>query len=357
MNVAIVAHHHNRAEGTGGYTAELVARVALSHDVTLYAAGVASAPPANVRVVRVPALTRFAYGTILTFPIGFAIKRREHDVVHAQGWVTGSADVVTAHVCVGAWREALRASGQPATGGERWFGAWVEQQEGEMIRRARLVIAPSEKVKADLARCYGRRNDVVVIPHGFPQPRLLEDRHAARIALGLPRDAFIALYIGDWRKGLVNAIHAVHAAPKVHLLVVSRRIPLAGRAEGRIHWRETIPGIETAYAAADVLLHPTIYDSFGLTVAEAMAYGIPVIVSDAAGVSELVDHGRSGWIVRGDVVAESAAALERLGDDHGLREVLAVTAREVAARHGWDETVRRTVEVYERASRLAPRAS
>ncbi|MFI5208339.1 MAG: glycosyltransferase family 4 protein [Gemmatimonadales bacterium] len=345
----MVAHNHNRAEGTGGYTAELVARVALAHDVTLYAAGIASTPPANVNVVRVPALTGFAYGTILTFPLGFAIRRRQHDVVHAQGWVTGNADVVTAHVCVGAWREALRESGQAATGGERLFGGWVEQQEAELFRRARFVIAPSEKVRADLARCYGRKNDVVVIPHGFPQPRLLEDRHAARIALGLPRDAFIALYIGDWRKGLVNAIHAVHATPRVHLLVVGRRIPVAGRAEGRIHWRETTPGIESAYAAADVLLHPTIYDSFGLTVAEAMAYGVPVIVSAAAGVSELVDHGRSGWVVRGDVVAESAAALERFEGDHGLREVLAVTAREVAAQHSWDETVRRTLEVYERA--------
>jgi UDP-glucose:(heptosyl)LPS alpha-1,3-glucosyltransferase len=349
VNVGIVSHNHNRAEGTGGYTAELVSRVARTHDVTLYASGIASAPPADVRVVRVPALTTFAYGTILTFPLGFAIRRRPHDVVHAQGWVTGSADVVTAHVCVGAWRQALRNSGQAATGGERWLGGWVEEQEAELMRSARFVIAPSEKLKADLERCYGRKNDVVVIPHGFPQPRLLEDRHAARIALGLPRDAFIALYVGDWRKGLVNAIHAVHRTPGVHLLVVSRRIPLAGQAEGRIHWREKTPEIETAYAAADVLLHPTIYDSFGLTVAEAMAYGIPVIVSDKAGVSELISHGRSGWVVKGDIVAESAAALERLSGDHGLREVLAVTAREVAAQHGWDETVRRTIEVYEQS--------
>ena len=119
MNVAIVSHHHDRREGTGGYTAELVARLARAHDVTLYAAGIASAPPANVHVVRVPAFTGLAYGAILTFPFGFALRRGHHDIVHAQGWVTRDADVVTAHVCVGAWREALAASGQRATGARR----------------------------------------------------------------------------------------------------------------------------------------------------------------------------------------------------------------------------------------------
>ena len=350
MNVAVVAHYHDRREGTGGYTAELVAHLAPAHDVTLYAAGVRAAPPSGVRVVPVPALTGRSYATILTFPLAYALKRERHDVVHAQGWVTPNADVVTAHLCLAAWREALRESGQPATGGERWLGAWVAQQEADLFARARFVIAPSEKVKADIARYAGRKNDVVVIPHGFPTPRLLEDRHAARAALELPRDAFIALYVGDARKGLVNAIHAINATPDVHLLAVSRQAAVVGKAEHRIHWRTRIPSIETAYAAADVLLHPTIYDSFGLTVSEAMAYGLPVIVSDQAGVAELISHGTSGWIVSGNLAEESAAALERLAGDHGLREVLAACGREVAKRYPWDETVRRTIEVYEQAS-------
>jgi glycosyltransferase involved in cell wall biosynthesis len=54
--------------------------------------------------------------------------------------------------------------------------------------------------------------------------------------------------------------------------------------------------------------------------------------------------------VSGDLAEESAAALERLAGDHGLREVLAACGREVAKQYPWDATVRRTIEVYEQAS-------
>ena len=123
MNVGFVTHYYDRTEGTGGYAVEVVTRLAREHQVTLYAAGVRSDPPAGVTVVRVPASTWRAYATMLTFPRAFARLRRPHDVVHAQGWVTDDADVVTAHVVLAAWREAAAGAADGSGTGDGRGGA------------------------------------------------------------------------------------------------------------------------------------------------------------------------------------------------------------------------------------------
>lgn len=98
MDIALVVHYYDRAEGTGGYTVELATRLAAEHRVTIYAVGVPTPPPPGVRVVNVPALRGRSYSTILTFPLAFAAVRGRHDIVHVQGWNAFHADVVTTHI-------------------------------------------------------------------------------------------------------------------------------------------------------------------------------------------------------------------------------------------------------------------
>ena len=52
--------------------------------------------------------------------------------------------------------------------------------------------------------------------------------------------------------------------------------------------------VERYYAAADVFVFPTPYDAFGMVLTEAMACGLPVITTTAAGAAELVAHGQIG---------------------------------------------------------------
>ena len=60
MNIGIAVHRYALNDGTGGYVAQLVPRIAQAHDVTLYAARVAGAVPAGVHFVRVPAMMRLS---------------------------------------------------------------------------------------------------------------------------------------------------------------------------------------------------------------------------------------------------------------------------------------------------------
>ena len=350
MDLALVAHHVDAADGTGGYVYELARRLAAEHKVTLYAASVGPGLPPEINVVRVPAVRRPTYATILSFPYAFASVRRRHDLVHAQGWVTSSADVVTAHIVLKAWREAARRARVRTPWGERLFGAFVERREARLFgHTAREVIAPSRCAADDLARCYGRSSHVTVIPHGFDRAVPTVARTAVRSRLGLASNAFVALYVGDPRKGLRVAAEALDHAEGVHLLVLSRSAPDGGAHSPRMLWAPADLTLAEAHAAADVLLHPSIYDTFGLVVAEAMAHGLPVIVSRETGVAELIEHGRSGWVLD-RVEAECAgASLRVLAGEPVLRAQLAEGGRAVAARRRWDDVARETAAVYRRA--------
>jgi glycosyltransferase involved in cell wall biosynthesis len=347
VNVAFVVHRYDAGEGTGGYVTHLLPRVARRHEVTLYAATVADDVPAGVSVVHVPAIRTRATPLILSFPPAFARVRRDHDLVHAQGWVTGSADVVTAHIVLAAWRDAARPVGALSLG-ERLLGWYVVRSEERLIRNARAVIVPSEAASRDIGRWYGRSTGVHVIPHGFTA---LPHVPAARADFGLPDEGFVALYVGDARKGLLPALEAVARSP-AHLLVASHSKPdrYLGAAErlgmtARVHWAGPLAGIARAYLVSDVLVHPTIYDTFGLTAAEAMALGIPAIVSSRAGISELITHRENGWIA--DDVADTAAALEEMAADPDFRARLGAAARRTAERYTWDLVAERTLEVYD----------
>ncbi len=366
MNVGIAVHQYAASEGTGGYVVELLPRIARVHTVTLYAARVTAPIPPGVHVVRVPAVMRRAYSAILTFPLGLRLVRRAHDLFHVQGWISSSADVVTAHIVMAAWRDAARAARVATPLGERTLGPFVQAREASLLRRARRVIAPSAKVRDELARYYGRTVGVSVVRHGFPSvfPSALSAVSAvnstsptapvARCQLGLPPDEIIALFVGDLRKGFDVALEAVRQTPGVRLAVachsargtLMERVARAGMLE-RFHWLGSLERVSPAYAAADFLLHPTIYDAFGLVVAEAMAHGLPAVVTRAAGITELMRHGESGWIVDGDPVAGTRAAVEALAKDPALRQRLGSGARAAAARRSWDDVARETLAIYE----------
>ena len=354
MNVGFVTHYYDREEGTGGYAVELVERLAAEHRVTLYAAGVRTPPPAGVAVVAVPAMTRRAYTTILSFPRAFAAVRRRHDVVHAQGWVTDDADVVTSHIVLAAWRRAARDHGVRPPLGERLLGGWVARKERTLLRRARWVIAPSRRAADDIRRTAGRDTGIEVIPHGCDRAVVPTPRQEARRRCGVPDQVFLAAYIGDARKGLDIAVAALAHAADVHLLALSGSDPgplrrLAGDlgVAERFAWAPQGVTAADVFGAADIVAQPTIYDTFGMVVGEALALGIPVITSDRSGAAELIEHGTSGLVVPPEPVA-AAAALTQLAQDAGLRRRLADAGREVAARYTWDACARLTAGVYER---------
>ncbi|KXT04913.1 hypothetical protein AC578_3491 [Pseudocercospora eumusae] len=92
-----------------------------------------------------------------------------------------------------------------------------------------------------------------------------------------------------------------------------------------------------AYAAADIFLHCSITETFGLVVLESMASGVPVIARDEGGPSETVKHGKSGYLVAPNDMNAFVHFATELATNHDLRRDMAALAREQALNTTWDK--------------------
>jgi glycosyltransferase involved in cell wall biosynthesis len=95
--------------------------------------------------------------------------------------------------------------------------------------------------------------------------------------------------------------------------------------------------VHDALRDADVYLHTSENESFGVAVAEAMAVGLPVVVTDSGGVTDFVEHGRSGLVVPVGDIAAITDALGTLATDGDLRRDFGAHGRRHVAEHlSWD---------------------
>jgi UDP-glucose:(heptosyl)LPS alpha-1,3-glucosyltransferase len=211
-------------------------------------------------------------------------------------------------------------------------------------RFAKRVMAFSNRVSADLQRCYGIPGETVdVCPLGVdlkryrPQgPSELPLRDWRRL-LPIASDEALLLFVAHnfQLKGLAPLLHAIREAAKLslkaRLLVVGRGdIPafegLARRLgiADRVCFVGAMPSEEVAdlYRQSDLLVHPTFYDHCSLVTLEALASGCPVITTSRNGASELMVSGREGYILNDPHdVALLADTLAGLQDRQALQRL------------------------------------
>ena len=101
--------------------------------------------------------------------------------------------------------------------------------------------------------------------------------------------------------------------------------------------------------AADVFILPSEHESFGLAALEAMSCGLPVVTSDAGGLSEVIEHGETGYLYDPHDVDGMSEIVQVLFDDEEKRQSLGLRARERAKKaFGRDKIVDEYIALYER---------
>jgi len=100
------------------------------------------------------------------------------------------------------------------------------------------------------------------------------------------------------------------------------------------------------YSAADVLVMPSHYESFGMVALEAMACGTPVIASQVGGLAFLVQDGVTGYHVPDDDPNELCERLKQLLSDNELRRTLGIQANKYAQEYSWDKITEQIVRLY-----------
>ncbi|MDW5441559.1 glycosyltransferase family 4 protein [Polaromonas sp. SM01] len=228
----------------------------------------------------------------------------------------------------------------------------------------RRVVVTSDSLGDRMAATYPETRTVThVITPGVSlpdHPANDVEKSEARSQLGLPPSGRCLLFVGnDYRKkGLDTVLRALPSLPAdVVLAVVGHpaQIPAFKRqaeAEGvgtRVFFLGALQDVTPAYRAADGLVHPTLEDTFAMVVLEAMAHGLPVVVSSAryCGISGLLSHGRNALILDDPRNAAFLAdALHQVVHDTALQQRLGVLARTFASRYQWQDIARQQEAVY-----------
>ncbi len=120
----------------------------------------------------------------------------------------------------------------------------------------------------------------------------------------------------------------------------------------RVHWHGEVDdaALQAHYAAADLLVLPSLHEGYGMVVAEALGAGLPVLASHAGALAQTLPAG-AGWQVPPGDVPALQAALARLIADPALRAQLAAGAAEAGQRlPGWREQAARFAVVLENLS-------
>jgi glycosyltransferase involved in cell wall biosynthesis len=226
------------------------------------------------------------------------------------------------------------------------------------------LVLIARRTQAELEKFYGRRDACPIVYLGldhamFNPERRLALRGNARKEIGIENGRFALLLVGnDWRnKGfpvLLNALACLRDL-SIDLLLVSREksavlqdMAVAKGLDGRVKFLSPRADIDHYYAAADAYAGPSLEDTFAQPPAEAMACGLPVIVSSANGASEIITDGVDGLILQDPRDEKTLATMvRRLWEDSELRERLGQSAAVTARQFTWERNARDLRAIFE----------
>jgi UDP-glucose:(heptosyl)LPS alpha-1,3-glucosyltransferase len=351
VKIALVIEKFSPAGGAERQAA-MLARGLLSrgHEVHVFARSIA--PLQGIVEHRVPAEGLFRHASF-AYQSRLLLERESFDLVHS---FTRTSHQDILRLGGGTHREYLDRT-DPVYSPLGRFWRRIRPKERFELRleaesflpgSSRRIVAVSRRVKEEVVRHYGvPPGKIVVIHNGVDGSEFKPDpaaRAAVRSELGLREEDYALLFVGTGfrRKGLEQAIRAVDRVPSARLLV-------AGEGRATPHPRVRMLGRRTdvarLYAAADAFIFPTLYDPFPNATLEAMATGIPAIVSRVAGTSEIID-GDSLVIENPLDVAEIAAAVKRL-EDPAVRTAMGAAARAKALKRPHETVVEENLALYD----------
>ena len=226
-------------------------------------------------------------------------------------------------------------------------------REQAILRNPQAQFLANSELTGRLAVEDGASSERVTVHHNgvdlkrFHPNLSAEFRDEMRQAWGLRGDDVVFLFIAHNLRLknldlMLKVFAGLPAEAKAKLVVVGKRPPKT-TAPWLVYAGE-IEDMESAYGAADALVHPTYFDSCANVILEAMASGLPVVVSDTCGVNEILTDGKDGRVlsVRGGrraVVSTWQTELALLCTVADERKKRGKQARASAEKHGYDAYV------------------
>ncbi len=299
------------------------------------------------------------------------------DVVHAHSWISGKAAVAAARPfgipVVQTFHGLARAKRGRADAGDP--AVQRSDEEAALVRSAARLIATSSAEVFALLGMGASPGAVKLIPCGVDLEAFVPAARPARRAAGAFRIATLSRLVPD--AGVGDVIEALQYVEGVELAVgggrcgtddvfsdpdahALRALAAARGVAGRVHFHGQIRRERVAafLQSADAVVCAPWYDSIGTVALEAMACGVPVIVSAVGSHVDAVADGISGMHVPPQSARQLAYAIDALKADAARRERFARFGVErTSARYGWTRIAGETFDVYRSVAVRAPARS
>jgi glycosyltransferase involved in cell wall biosynthesis len=214
--------------------------------------------------------------------------------------------------------------------------AWLHERRLRDIELADCILVPSEHIASTLVRYGTAREKIRVVPYAADCRRFRPDPakpHGATctflFAGGITQRKGIKYLLEAWRR-------IRRPGWRLQLLGALPRVlgPLAGYLDEVEHLGQVAHAdVPARMAAADVFVFPSLFEGSAVVTYEALACGLPSIVTPDAG--SVVRHGAEGLVVPAGAVEPLAKAMEQLGGDSELRAAMARAARCRALEFDW----------------------
>ena len=342
--------------------------VSRGHDVFVFAPAYPGHKDDYDKVVRVPSNSLFVKGYPLPYPRIPDFRHLGLDIVHTQIPFTlgtlaqnvclkeGIPVVSTNHTLYADYAHYCKFLPQGLT--VPLLIKWMRRY----YNRCRRVCVPSGPI-GELLRSYGVTVPLDVIKTGIKGvPDYTEaDKAEARAKLGVPEDKTMLLYVGrvaeEKNLGLLMkslaalkrsdvVTYMVGGGPALHEIENEARALGVGEIvfTGMLDHAEIIPYL----MAADVFAFPSVTDTQGIAVAEAMSAALPCVSMNAGGIPENMTDGVDGFLCENRVESYSAA-LKKLFDDPDLRRKMGENAKKDSARFSVGGMIDKFEEFYSKA--------
>jgi len=230
----------------------------------------------------------------------YARKKKKYDFVHTSSNLGNciNAEVITFH---------LMNAGEPHLKDlsllKRWYwDSYMRRQEQEAVRHARIITAVSKYTAGKVKEVYGVSSEVIYngIDTGKFKPLYLHREDLIK-KLNLPPEYYdkkIIFFAGNAtkRKGFDVVCAVMNILDDSYVCLTCGLRTSSGNKKivslGSVGY-DTMPYV---YNLSDVYFHPARAEGFGLTVAEAMACGKPVVCGNRTSLPELIIHGKGGLV-------------------------------------------------------------
>ena len=293
-----------------------------------------------------------------------------YDLIHSHYWLSGVVGDMARAIWHGPHVTMFHTLGMvknSTASGENESDRRIAHERW-LAKVADMIVVPAARERDHLIHLYNAPPQKIrIVPCGVNLERFKPmDRADSRRRLGIPMNAQVALFVGRFAplKGIDALLGAMadlkQSKPDLHLMVVGGDGPEAPGTQalmqqvdalglkGRVLFagRTGHKKLPAYYCAADLLVVPSHYESFGLVVLEALACGTPVLATPVGAVETIIQPGVNGIIVdrpARDVVARGMVQLleQRLHESKGPENI-----RATVSHCGWERIAAQVVQVY-----------